>query len=242
MPRDVWHRKLTGTVLGIVLGTLMIIAGSAGAAFAADDDDEGFYDQRLIRSFLRGLGLSNGREGRIEYKERPPLVVPPTRDLPPPETTGSIAQRDPAWPSDPDEAKRRAAKKAKAERKPIRDTDTLGDGVTPRELAMGKTGAAPNEKGLKPGQTVDTSTQLRPDELGYQGGMWSGLVGLGSTFSTNKPAEGARFLREPARASLTEPPSGYRTPSPDQPYGLNYRDGKSKSTPADRQVGTVDTQ
>src|SRR5262245_21858577 len=62
MPRDVWHRKLTGTVLGIVLGTLMIIAGSAGAAFAADDDDEGFYDQRLIRSFLRGLGLSNGRE------------------------------------------------------------------------------------------------------------------------------------------------------------------------------------
>ena len=88
---------------------------------------------------------------------------------------------------------------------------------------MGKTSAAPNEKGLKPGQTVETSTQLRPDELGYQGGMWSDLVGLGSTFSRDKPAEGAKFLREPGRASLTEPPSGYRTPSPDQPYGLNYR-------------------
>jgi hypothetical protein len=242
MPRDVWQRKLTGTVLGTVLGTLLIIAGSAGTALAADDDGEGFYDQRLLRSFLRGLGLSNGREGTIEYKERPPLVVPPTRDLPPPETTGSIAQRDPAWPSDPDEAKRRAAKKAKAERKPIRDTDTLGDGVTPRELAMGKTSAAPNETGIKPGQTVDTSTQLRPDELGYRGGLWSGFVGLGSTFSRDKPAEGAKFLREPARASLTEPPSGYRTPSPDQPYGLNYRGDKSKSTQGDRQIGSVDTQ
>jgi hypothetical protein len=228
MPRDVRHHKLTSAILGTTLGMLLIIAGSAGTALAADDDGEGFYDQRLLRSFLRGLGLSNGREGTIQYKERPPLVVPPTRDLPRPETTGSIAQRDPAWPSDPDEAKRRAAKKAKAERKPMGDPDTFGDGVTPRDLAVGKASGPANETGLKPGQTYETSTQLRPDELGYHGGMWSGLVGLGSTFSTNKPAEGAKFLREPRRASLTEPPSGYRTPSPDQPYGLNYRD-KSKA-------------
>ena len=202
MPRDVRHHKLTGAVLGTVLGTLLIIAGSAGTALAADDDGEGFYDQRLLRSFLRGLGLSNGREGTIEYKERPPLVVPPTRDLPPPETTGSIAQRDPAWPSDPDEAKRRAAKKARAERKPIGDTDTLGDGVKPSDLKVGKTSAAPNETGIKPGQTVDTSTQLRPDELGYQGGLWSGFMGLGSTFAREKPAEGAQI---PARAGARHP-------------------------------------
>ena len=58
MPRDIWHIKLTRTVLGTVLGVL-IIAGSAGAAFAADDDNEGWYDQRFIRGFLRGLGLQN---------------------------------------------------------------------------------------------------------------------------------------------------------------------------------------
>jgi len=242
MPRDVWHHRLTSAVLGAMLGMLLIIAGSAGTALAADDDGEGFYDQRLLRSFLRGLGLSNGREGTIEYKERPPLVVPPTRELPRPETTGSIAQRDPAWPSDPDEAKRKAAKKAKAERKPMGDTDAFGDGMMPRELAVGKTGAAPNETGLKPGQTVETSTQLRPDELGYRGGLWSEFMGLGSTFSKDKPAEGAKFLREPRRTSLTEPPSGYRTPSPDQPYGLNYRGEKTKSTQTDRQVGSTDTQ
>ena len=86
MPRDVWHRKLTSAVVGTMLGVLLVLAGSAGAAFAADDDNEGWYDQRIIRSFLRGLGLQNGREGTIEYKERPPLVVPPNRNLPPPDT------------------------------------------------------------------------------------------------------------------------------------------------------------
>ena len=71
------------------------------------------------------------------------MVVPPTRDLPPPETTGSDRRRDPAWPSDPDDAKRRAAKKARAERKAIGDPETLGDGVMPNELKVGKTNAAP---------------------------------------------------------------------------------------------------
>jgi hypothetical protein len=235
MPREIWHNKLTRAVLGTALGVL-VIAGSAGAAFAADDDNEGWYDQRFLRGFLRGLGLQNGREGTIEYKERPPLVVPPTRNLPPPETTGSIAQRDPAWPADPDDAKRRAAKKARAERKAV-DVTTWGDTLKPNELNVGKTGAAPNEGGIKPGQTVETSTQLRPDELGYKGGLWSDFTNLGGSFSKDKPMEGAKFLREPGRASLTDPPSGYRTPSPDQPYGLNYRSEKSKpQTLEDRQT------
>jgi hypothetical protein len=235
MPQEIRHRKLTRTVLGTMLG-VFIIAGSAGAAFAADDDEEGWYDQRILRKILRGIGLQNGREGQIEYKERPPLVVPPTRDLPRPDTTGSIAQRDPAWPTDPDETKRKAAKKAAAERKAV-DPVTWGDRMTPAQMKAGKTDALPNEPGLKPGQTVETSTQLRPDELGYKGGLWSEFTSIGSTFSKDKPAEGAKFLREPSRATLTDPPSGYRTPSPDQPYGLNYRQEKSK--PQDFQtVGT----
>ena len=39
----------------------------------------------------------------------------------------------------------------------------------------------------------------------------------------------ARFTGEPARASLTDPPPGYQTPSPDQPYGL----GKDKPAKVD---------
>ena len=86
--------------------------------------------------------------------------------------------------------------------------------------------ALPKEPGIKPGQTVETSTQLRPDELGYHGGIWSDFWALGHSFDKEKPAEGAKFLREPPRATLTQPPSGYRTPSPEQPYGLNYKDAQ----------------
>jgi hypothetical protein len=237
MPRDLLHRSRASAMLVAALGVFLVLAGNNGPAFAADDDDEGTWDQRAIRSILRGIGLRNGREGSIEYKERPPLVVPPNRELPAPDTTGSINQRDPAWPSDPDENKRNAAKKAVGERK-WTDVTTWGDTMRPSEMKAGKTDALPNEKGIKPGQTVETSTQLRPDELGYKGDtMWSKMLGIGETFKTEKSAEGAKFLREPPRGSLTAPPTGYLTPSPEQPYGLYYKDGgKQKAVVEDHQT------
>jgi hypothetical protein len=231
MPRDLLHRSCASAVLVALLGVFLVLAGNTGPAFAADDDDDGFIDQKIVRGILRGIGLRNGREGSIEYKERPPLVVPPNRDLPQPDTTGSINQRDPAWPSDPDENKKKAVRKAASERK-WSDVSTWGDTLRPNEMKAGKTDALPNEKGIKPGQTVETSTDLRPDELGYKGGgLWSDLMGLGHSFDKEKPAEGAKFLREPPRATLTEPPSGYRTPSPEQPYGLHYKDANQGKTP-----------
>jgi len=42
------------------------------------------------------------------------------------------------------------------------------------------------------------------------------------------------FTGETPRASLIEPPSGYRTPSPAQPYGLGKE--KPDTTPVDRQL------
>jgi hypothetical protein len=218
----------------------LVLAGNNSPAFAADDDDEGTWDQQVLRGILRGIGLRNGREGSIEFKERPPLVVPPNRDLPPPDTTGSIGQRDPAWPSDPDENKKKAVKKAASERK-WTDVSTWGDTLKPNELKAGKTDALPNETGIKPGQTVETSTDLRPDEPGYkQKGLWSDFTNLGHTFDKEKPAEGAKFLREPPRGTLTQPPSGYLTPSPEQPYGLNYKDAKAKAPAYDHQTVGVE--
>jgi hypothetical protein len=231
MPRDLLNSSRASAVLAGLLGVFLVLAGNNGPAFAADDDDEGTWDQQALRSILRGIGLRNGREGSIEYKERPPLVVPPNRELPPPDTTGSIDKRDPAWPSDPDENKKRAVKKAAGERK-WTDVTTWGDTLRPSQLKAGKTDALPNETGVKPGQTVETSTQLRPDELGYKGdSMWSSMLGLSHTFDKEKPAEGAKFLREPPRGSLTQPPSGYLTPSPEQPYGLNYKDAQKRDKP-----------
>ena len=39
----------------------------------------------------------------------------------------------------------------------------------------------------------------------------------------------ASFTGEPARASLTEPPPGYQTPSPNQPYGRSKSDTAPKA-------------
>ena len=66
------------------------------------------------------------------------------------------------------------------------------------------------------------SRTLNPIELGYKGGCSASL------FKERKPnvvhSEG-----EPPRSSLTEPPPGYQTPSPSQPYGLTARqEGRPK--------------
>jgi hypothetical protein len=39
-------------------------------------------------------------------------------------------------------------------------------------------------------------------------------------FSWFRKEEYGTFTGEPPRASLTDPPPGYQTPSPDQPYGI----------------------
>ena len=98
--------KLAHIALGAVLAALAV-CGNYSAARAGDDEDpnESFTDK-----FLRTLGLKNPGEVeyQINYSERSPLVVPPTRDLPPP-----VANADrPAanWPKDPDIQKRKEAK------------------------------------------------------------------------------------------------------------------------------------
>ena len=68
---------------------LLIIAGAVGHALAQEDDDE-LPDTKFFKSMLRGFGLRNGQENSgIDYQERAPLVVPPNRDLPPPQTEGA---------------------------------------------------------------------------------------------------------------------------------------------------------
>ena len=65
------------------------------------------------------------------------------------------------------------------------------------------------------------------------------MFGLNSLFGKDK-GDVAKFESEPPRTSLTEPPAGYRTPSPAQPYGLTQEkaapkamDIYSRQTPVD---------
>jgi hypothetical protein len=90
----------------------------------------------------------------------------------------------------------------------------------PDELNVGKTAAAPASKGdtdpITPG--VTNNPMLSPSQLGYNGSLLN-------LFHSNK-AEAAEFKGEPTRESLTQPPSGYQTPSPNFPYGAGADSNK----------------
>src|SRR5580658_5305026 len=111
-------RNFARLAISAAFGVFLVMAGGTIAAYAEDDDDA-LPDEKFVRAMLRNLGLRNGQEAGIEYKERPPLVLPPTLNLPPPGTSTSLTKKNPAWPNDPDVKKAAAARKAKAERKPI---------------------------------------------------------------------------------------------------------------------------
>jgi len=238
MPQETRNRKFSRAALGAVFGIVLVIAGGTGV-FAGDDDEDGdLPDTKFLKGLLRGFGLRNGQEAGIEYKERPPLVVPQSRDLPPPVAAGSLAAGNPEWPVDPDVKRRAAERKARAERKPI-DVYKAGDALKPSELAAGRTDKPPMKT------STDGSPEMTPSQLGYKGGLWSSIVGFGKTFTGEKDIETATFDHEPRRTTLTDPPSGYRTPSPAQPYGINAKAEAEKAKaqqrgPTDRQTETVD--
>jgi hypothetical protein len=73
-------------------------------------------------------------------------------------------------------------------------------------------------------------------------GMWDKMTSWTKSISGNNK-ESATFLHEPSRGSLTDPPVGYRTPAPSQPYGINglADKGKSKSD-VDKQADIINGQ
>ena len=62
---------------------------------------------------------------------------------------------------------------------------------------------------------------LSPSQLGSKSNIWSKM------FGKDEP-EAGRFTGEPPRTALTEPPPGYQTPSPDQPYGVGKAGRRSQ--------------
>jgi len=221
------NRKFALVAICAMFGGFLVLAGDTVVAYAQQqDDDDSLPDEKFVRSMLRAFGLRNGQEAGIEYKERPPLVLPPNSSLPLPAASLSPAKKNPAWPDDPDIKKAKAAKKAKAEQKPIGDyvSEVPHERLTPQEWNVGKTNsqatAAPDRAGAS--QLGAGAAELTPPELGYTTTVWENIITLGGIFKTEK-VESKPFVREPSRAALTDPPAGYRTPAPSQPYGLNQK-------------------
>lgn len=204
--------RLSTVALGI--GLVM----TAGAARAGDDDeDDKTFEEKIIEGIMAGIGGTNMDNRGIEYRERSPLVVPPKLDLPPPAASADV--KAPNWPKDPDEQRRKAA--AAARKKENKDPREAARILTPAELAVGKT-AAPertNNDPVQPGNSFNNPI-LSPSQLGYNG-SFSGLFGGSKT-------ETAPFKGEPTRDSLTQPPSGYQTPSPNFAYGTGPKESLNK--------------
>jgi hypothetical protein len=191
----------------IVLGIGLVMSGNA--ARAEDDEDDSTFEEKIIKQIMTGIGGTNMENTGIEYRERSPLVVPPKIDLPPPAASAEVPV--PNWPKDPEVKRRKEAKAAR--QKDNKDPREASRILTPNELAVG-TKPAGSTRGsadsTQPGNSLNNPI-LSPSQLGYEGGF-KGLFGGSKT-------ESAPFKGEPTRDSLTMPPPGYQTPSPNFAYG-----------------------
>jgi len=224
--RDRKGQRRAAAVAAVALAAAMAL-GTSGV-FAADDEEEVPLDTKLIRQFMKDLGLRRDGEG-IDYRERAPLVVPPSLNLRPPQSEAPVSA-NPAWPKDPDVAQRKAAatKKKEPSRTAAQTMEAEGRPLSRDELDKGKTtgpvggSASPEEAGRA----------MKPSELGSK----NFFKDVFSSFSSE--GETGKFEGEPARDNLTAPPTGYQTPSPSQPYGLGPKNQKAKAvTVEDRAAG-----
>jgi hypothetical protein len=210
------------------LGALVLATAFAGAPARAADDGKPL-DSQIFGAILEGIGLERDKPA-IDYHERPPLVIPPTKTLPPPERGDAIA-KNPAWPKDPDVGRAREAAKQARVSVSQQDIDQWGRPLSPNQMAPGPkpTGRVSRyDQNTKPFD--ESHPQLMPSELGYNGGVFGLFKG--------KDEKAAHFTGEPQRAELTDPPAGYQTPSPEQPYGP----GRAEGPKAENYLETHGTQ
>jgi hypothetical protein len=176
--------RLRGTVLHAVLAIALAgaVAGLHSNVARAGDDDP---DESFFSKFMRGIGIkrSGVDTSGIDYGERAPLVVPPSRDLPAP---GSAPAPVADWPQSPVV---KPHKHARGKAAPATPVPNAAASIADPNVSAAQAGQEPEQK---------------------------------SSFSLNwfNKEEYAKFGSEPPRQDLTDPPTGYRTPSPEQPYGI----------------------
>ena len=214
-PTDGLLRSLKFAAVALGVGLVMM----AGAARAGDDDDEDdrTFEEKLIDNLMSGLGAKRMVKPGIEYRERSPLVVPPKLDLPPPASSAEATA--PNWPKDPEEKRRKeiAAARKKAGNKFVQPWEAARP-LTPAEMNAAKTTGTSRTTSNDPPPPGQNNPTLSPSQLGYTGGLWGVFKGNSS--------EATQFKAEPPRGSLTEPPPGYQTPSPNYAYGTGPDNSK----------------
>ncbi len=207
---------------GALLAAMLVLALSAAAparAGDADQDENSGFDHDIFKSVLKNIGLYNEGDS-IDYHERSPLVVPPGRDLPPPAKADAAVKNNPAWPVDQDAKRKEAEKKARAAhiRRDASALEEESKPLLPDQLSGGPK-ASPAATAGRSQDYVNEAREGAPSEVKN---LWNSMF--------SKDEQSAPFKGEPPRVSLTEPPPGYQTPSPNFAYGINTKE-KLKAEP-----------
>jgi hypothetical protein len=235
--RDRHPKRLRRAAAVAAVTLALAMAWGAGSARAEDDDENVPLDTKLFRQFMKDIGLQRDGQG-IDYRERAPLVVPPSRELPPPRSEDEVAAKTAAWPKDPDVKRRK--QEAAAEKARLKGGVSVEEQMRvlrPDELDKPGRPAgdkkAADAKGAGP-TAEDSARPMMPSDLGTKteklfGSIWS-------TFIPAKP-ESAPFTGEPPREAMTAPPTGYQTPSPNYPYGMGIQDKRKATTLEERVEG-----
>ena len=206
-PIQLTTKSCVSAAIGLALGVSLLAISSP--ARAADDDVP--LDTKIIRGILESLGLKSADDAAIDYQERPPLVLPSNDSLPPP-VKGDAVANNPAWPKDPDVARAKLIKKLERDSASSDAVERESNPLRPDQMVPGAKYAPRTRNPSLPEAAGADRSLMTPSQLGYTGGLFKKMFG-------KDDKEDAKFTGEPPRASLTQPPPGYQTPSPDQPYG-----------------------
>jgi hypothetical protein len=186
------------------LAAALLWAGAVPAAAQQTDEPT------VLQQMLGKMGILDIPEGPgIDYRERAPLVVPPSSELVAPRGLDDIRKINPDWPTDPDIERQRAAAGDKRTVEEQRGAFYSGARLTPDEIRRGTVKRKTQSEYDTAGEELSASKdRYSPTQLGFKG------------WSNKDPEKSEIFAGEPERRSLTEPPTGYRTPSSNAPYGV----------------------
>ncbi len=196
----------------------ILLAGSFALAAFPAAAQEGV----LFQNIMRNLGVGGGpTDNDIEYRERPPLVVPPGSALPRPHD--AAAERSAAWPNDPDVAARRAA--ASESFFPATQREKYRDNQRPllsqEELRRGRVEGRDGRAAPAPQVSKTYEENIGPIRIGRELAARSNADDLSNL----------QYGSEPQRRYLYEPPTGYRRPAGTAPLGPG-RNGPREDTQA----------
>ena len=114
-------RKFTRFALAATIGLAVVMSCAGTFAHAADDDDDELLDTKIFKGIMKGLGLRKDEGSGIDYRERSPLVLPPSNQinvLPSPEDVAN-SKKAANWPDDPDIKRVKLRREQERKRKPI---------------------------------------------------------------------------------------------------------------------------